>query len=340
MLTGYQKNAVCQDVYEPFTGVPVPITDLAGDVIVLANRASTPAQESSHDAKLDFMQSTLGNVGTKVLKKAFTGSGRLKPLYDYNESHGLDFGYKGTWFGDLENALDEVLGQSFPGQRVTVLFLTPDRLARPQKFHPHNPHTWGLTSTDGTQFDQWMTTRFGNRRRYVRFLTFFAGSPGQCRGLQSKIGMQYTGNRGGRPKGSKNKKPRISLTPKQKTALRKVLRAEIPYLVKELKLNGTECYHYLKGHYPVVPVIRRTVQKWVAEERGTPGTSGRPARKPIPPEPKNKCALLQCRHNRPIGKHPVLVRVKRLRSIDRPPPPKRVNKFLFFPYSRIRPRPP
>jgi len=337
-MSGYHSDTFCQDVllYEPFTGSPVLVSDLADDVIVMVNRESSTAQETAHDAKFGFMQSTIGNAGKQVIKKAFTGSGRLQPIYEFNESHGLVCGYEGTWFGVLEDTIKEVQRQSFPYQRITVLFLTPDRLARPQNFHPHNPHTWGLSATDYGQFDQWTQARFGKHRRYVRFLTCFAGTPQECRGLQSQIGMYYSGNVGGRPKGSKNKKPRITLTPKQKTALRKILRAEIASLV-EMGLNGRECYDYLKGHYPVVPVIKRTVQRWAAEERGTPGTSGRPATKPTPTEHENKCVILKCRHERPIGTYPALIRVKRIRSIDRPLPPKRVKEsFSFFPYPRIR----
>ena len=339
MLKSYQKNTNCQDalLYEPFTGSPVPVSDLTRDMIVLINRASTEAQTTAHDAKFAYMEATIGNVGKKVIKKAFNGSGRLKPIYEFNESHGLSDGYKATWFGALEKIINAVLDQSFPGQRASFVLFSPDRLARSQYFHPHVPQTWGLTDTDYEQFDEWKQARFGRRCQYIRFLTCFTGTPEQCRGLQSKIGMRYCGNLGGRPKGSRNKKPRITLTPKQKTALRNTLHDEIPYLVKELKLNGAECYRYLKGHYPVVPVIKRTVQRWAVEERGTPGKSGKPKTKPTLPEPKNKCVILFRCYKRPSGTHPAFIRTKRIRSIDRPLPPKGYNfHSSFFPYFQIR----
>jgi hypothetical protein len=338
----YPKNefGAAHVLYDFFTESPIPVSDLTDDVIVMVNRESTSAQDNAHDAKFDFMQSTIGNAGKQVVKKAFTGSGRLKPLYEFNESHGLDNGYKGTWFGDLENTIGEAIRQSFPGQRVTVLFLTPDRLARPQNFHPHNTHTWELSATDYGQIDQWLTARLGKHRRSIRFLTCFAGTPEQCRGFKTKISMHYSGNRGGRPKGSKNKTPRVTLTPKQKTALSKILRAEIPSLV-EMGLNGADCYRYLKGHYPVVPVSKRTVQKWVTEERGTPGTPGRPATKTTLPQLENKRVILGSRYKRPSGKHPALIRIKRIQSIDRPLPLKRVKNILSFsPYCLTLPRPP
>ena len=341
-MSGYHTEKPCQDalLYDTFTESPVPVSDLANDVIIVANRESSGAQETAHDAKFAYMEATIGNTGKKVIKKAFTGSGRLKPLYDYNESHGLDHGYTNTWFGFLENVIKETLQQCFPGQMITVLLLTIDRLGRLQNFHPHSKKTWGLSNVDYEQINKWLTARFGKQRRYVRFLTCFTGTPEQCRGFQSQLGMDFWGKSGGRPKGSKNKKPRVTLTPKQKTALRKILRTEIPSLVA-MGLNGLECYRYLKGHYPVVPVQKRTVQRWVAEERGTPGMPGRPTAKPTPPEPKNKCVILKCRCKRPIGTHPALVRVKRIRSIDRPPPLKRVKESIsLLPYPRIRPRPP
>jgi len=325
-------------LHDFFTELPIPVSDLANDVIIMANRASTAAQEDANDAKFAYMKATIGNVGKKVIKKAFTGSGRLKPIYDYNESHGLDHGYTNSWFGFLEDIIKEVQRPPyFPGQRITVLFLTPDRLARPQLFHPHYPQTWELTDTDCKQFEKWMTARFGRQRQYIRFLTCFAGTPNQCRGFQSKISMHHFGKHGGRPKGSRNKKPRVpTLTPKQKTALRKILHDEIPYLVNELKLNGTECYRYLKELYGIIPVIKRTVQRWVTAERGTPGKSGRPIAKITPPEPKNKCVILNCRRKRPIGIHPVLIRIKRIRSTGKLHPAKRVINVSFFPYFRIQ----
>jgi len=346
-MSGYQITQLCQEpvLHEPFTGSPVPVSDLAGDIIIVANRESSTAQEPAHNAKFAYIETTIGSVGKKVIKKAFIGSGRLKPLYDYNETHGLALEYTHTWFGVLEDSIKEAQCQSFPGQRITVLLLTPDRLARPRYFHPHQTLTWGLTHTDSSQFDTWKRARFNARTQYVRFLTCFAGTPGECRGFQTQLGMRYFGNLGGRPKGSKNKKPQVpTLTPKQKTAWRKILRAEIPHLVGEWKLNGTQCYNYLTfTHNGYIPVTRQTVCKWVAQERGTPGTPGRPLTadslpNKVPP-PKKECNLLKHRPTRPPGTHPALVRVKRIRSIDRPPLPKRVNKSIFFfPHSRIRGR--
>ena len=316
-MTGYPKDKLSQEssLHDFFTGAKVQIADLVNDVILMVNRASSPAQEATHDSKFAFMDTLIGDVGKRVIKRAFTGSGKLTPLYEFNESHGLNHGYRDSWFGDLEDIIEEALRQSFPGQRVTVVMLTPDRFARPQHFHPYYPLTWWLTGAHFKQMDTWLTARFGNRRKRFRFLTCFAGTPSQCRGLQSKIGMHYSGNIGGRPKGSRNKKPRITLTPKQKTAFRKMLRDEISHLVGELGLNGTQCYKHFKSIYNYIPVIRETVCRWVAKARGTPGMPGRPAGTPDVMKPKktesdlestseNKCVISKHRSARPTATHP------------------------------------
>lgn len=349
----YHTDKICQEslLYDLFTESPVPVLDLADDVIVLVNRASSPAQEIAHDAKFVFMRETIGTVGKRVIERRFTRPGRLGPVYAYNESHGLDHGYKDTWFGFLEDTIEEALRRCFPGQRLTILMLTPDRFGRPPYFHPHNPSTWRLTNADYRQLDTWLTARLGNRRRRVRCLVCFTGTPGQCRGFQSQLGMRYSGNLGGRPKGSRNKKPRVpTLTPKQKTAFRTMLQAEIPHLVDELKLNGTQCYNHFNFIYGYVPAIRETICRWVAKHRGTPGQPGRPATNKKTADAaqvtevestivEKQCVILNRHYTRPVGRHPALLRAKHVFDSGKPLAQERDNIHVpEFLYSRVRQR--
>ena len=130
-----------------------------------------------------------------------------------------------------------------------------------------------------------------------------------------------------------------TLTPKQKTAFRDMLRAEIPHLVGELGLNGTQCYNYLKAHHGgYIPVIRETVCRWVVKHRGTPGKSGRPATskktagamnaaETEPTIVKKECVILNRHHTRPVGTHPALLRTKRM--FDRAKPLAQEGKGSF-----------
>jgi hypothetical protein len=349
----YHTDEFCQEslIYDLFTESPVPVSGLADDVIVMTVRASSSGQAATCDAKFAYMDTVVGNVGARVIKKAFIGSGKLTPIYAHNASHGLDHGYRNSWFGFLEDSIEEALRQRSPGQMITVLMLTPDRFARPRYFNQYRPSTWGLTSTDYRQLDVWLTSRFGKQRQRVRCLTCFAGTPEQCRGFQTSIGMRHTGKHNGRPKGSQNKKPRVpTLTPKQKTAFRRMLHSEIPYLVSELKLNGTQCYRYFKTIYGNIPVIRETVCRWAAKERGTPGRPGRPvtrrktsaAMKAVKEEStvvEKECVILHCFYKRPSGTHPALLRIKRMRDAVKPLTHERDNKNVsIFLYSRVRQR--
>ena len=190
-MSGYQIKNTCQEptLYDFFTNTPVPIADLKGDVIILINRASTPAQETAHDSKFAYMTTIIGSIGKRIIKRTYNESGRLIPIYAFNDSHGLDHGYRNTWFGFLEDCVNEVLNQPycFPGQRITIILLTPDRLARPPYPHRRYWHTQELTETDYKQFDEWKRAKLDKQHHHVRFLTCFAGTPGQCRGLQTEI---------------------------------------------------------------------------------------------------------------------------------------------------------
>jgi len=349
----YHTDEFCQEsqLFDFLSETPVPVADLTDDVIVLVNRASSPGQEAAHDSKFKFMRAAIGDAGRKVFEKRFTGSGRLGPVHAYNESQGLNHEYRNSWFGFLEDIIEEAIRLCFPGQMLSVLMLTPDRFARPQYFHPHNPRSWSLSNADYKQLDDWLAARFGSHRRRFRLLICFTGSPGQCRGFQSQLGMRYSGKHNGRPKGSRNKKSRVPiLTPRQKTAFRDMLHAEIPHLVDELKLNGTQCYNHFKSIYGYVPAIRETICRWVAKHRGKPGESGRPATNKramdvanvIETEStivKKECVILNHCYKRSSGRHPALLRLKRIQNSSKPLIQQRDNTCVpFFLYSRCRQR--
>ena len=224
------------------------------DAVRLMNRESDNRQNHTKNVvELEAAHNRLG-LQEPFAPFLFHGSGCLRFLKDIR--------WEGRYFRELRDLIENGLRQTKGMLYVIVPFI--ERLLRPFRYDQHADETWTLLESDYQILWEWMVYHFKHRAKDVVFVVLFEGTPGEVRGIESTLGMQQSGNMGGKP-------PKV-----KKTRINKIMREYLQMLTVFLLENGRNVQQ-IRQHFENrdVTVSERAIQKW-AKKHGLNRRRGKP----------------------------------------------------------------
>lgn len=246
--------------------------NLDGSIFRYVNRESSESQKENHESKIAALREAHARLGisAQFIEAHKTGSGSIKILYDFFDSHDLNLArLGGTYWEFLEKKLREGLK---PDKKLYAVFCTRSRMMRPLGFNTRKKSTWEYTEDDYQIFNRWLVLCFDERATDIIFAFLSLGTAIEDRIFEIDLGKLYSGNLGGRPKKFD------FATSKGRTQFRKMLEEKAIELRLSREWDAADIEEYFerkwKGEAAKYLRRRRAIELWL-KKAGCPAPPGR-----------------------------------------------------------------
>ena len=231
---------------------------------ICVNRESVPTRHHIHNNVLPKLEEACANLGIERIGTfPFTVSGKVAALAEdlalFNAEDESAFFDPWGYFDDLTFSIHKGLLETPKGETLYVFFLTKSRLLRPLGYDYETNPMQSIGEADWKVMTRWLNFCFADRVKDIVFVVLESGTPNEDRGTETRVGMQASGNMGGRPR----RLPDNS-----------ALKREAIKLATTSKMNVTRAYQLLEEKYGRMPIKLRAFQLWL--EKHTAILPGRP----------------------------------------------------------------